>query len=279
MLKPPRTTRRYTMLILDEEGRIRRVRFTGRAVKTAAALAGVFVVATIALLFAHVSSQFTIRRLQLETGERAWPESAGEAAEGAGETGPLDPESLAQAASRRATMLAIDRYFVSPCPRRLTRPERWPLRGWATSDFGRRLSPLSGEPEMHAAVDLAAPIGSEVRAPAAGEVLFAGERPGYGLVVTLEHGLGYTTFFGHLDRALVTAGQEVQAGEAIGRSGNTGQTSGPHLHYETRRFGLPVDPRNFLPDFAPAASAAPMTPPPAATPEASPPPPSAPKPS
>jgi murein DD-endopeptidase MepM/ murein hydrolase activator NlpD len=267
-MKPPRRVRLYTLLLLDDEGRVRRVRISSRAIQFAALVLGAIAVGGLAMLFVFVNDRFAIRRLEIlqkrsptaaapesvpaerfaATPAMSGAETSGEAPSGA----PIGPELLAQAQMARATMLAPERYFAAPLPRGLSRPERWPLRGWTTSEFGRRADPLSGEPDLHLGLDIAAPIGSDVRAPAAGEVLFAGERPGYGLLVALETGGGYVAYFAHLDRVVVTPGQEVQAGETLGRSGNTGQTSGPHLHYEIRRYGAPVDPRGFLPDLGQA---------------------------
>ncbi len=251
-MSPLRRNRRFTLLLLDDQGRVRRVRFTSRAVRAVLAAIGVLALGGLFLLFGYVGDRFTIRRLEILQKPPAAPAMAETAspAEPAAEAPALPPnaETLAQAKIIRASMTAVERYFAAPIPTRLSRPDRWPLRGWTTSEFGRRSDPLSGEPDLHLGLDIAAPIGSEVRAPAAGEVLFAGERPGFGQLVALATGSGYVAYFGHLDRIVVAVGQNVIAGEPLGRSGNTGRTSGPHLHYEIRRFGAPVDPRGFLPD-------------------------------
>jgi murein DD-endopeptidase MepM/ murein hydrolase activator NlpD len=247
------------MLLLDDEGRVQRLRFTSRAVWAFGVALGLIALFVLFLLFGYVGDRFTIRRLQLlvEANSPASllpaTEEPATMTEPAAPRQPLSEALVSQAAALKATLLAPERYFFSPVPRWLTRPGQWPLHGWVTSEFGRRPHPLSGGLEMHTGVDIASPIGNEVRAPAAGEVLFVGEQPGYGQVLVLRHGQGYTTRFGHLERTVVVAGQEVQEGQLIARSGNTGQTTGPHLHYEVRRFHLPVDPRPLLPEMGQTA--------------------------
>lgn len=111
-----------------------------------------------------------------------------------------------------------------------------------TSSFGYRRHPLEGGRRFHAGVDLAAPNGTPVYAAAAGQVAVAGHAGGYGLLVELEHGSGLETRYGHLSRLNVVPGQTVQTGELIGFVGSTGNSTGPHLHYEKRINGVPVDP-------------------------------------
>jgi len=123
----------------------------------------------------------------------------------------------------------------------------WPLRGRLTSLFGPRIHPIFGTPDFHTGIDLAVPEGTEVHAAAAGKVSFAGERGGYGLLVVVEHGDGFSTYYAHLSRILVEAGQFVEQGQVIALSGNTGISTGPHLHFEIRRHGKPVDPLPWLP--------------------------------
>jgi murein DD-endopeptidase MepM/ murein hydrolase activator NlpD len=122
-------------------------------------------------------------------------------------------------------------------------PEGLPLRTTGlTSGFGMRLHPLLGGLRFHAGVDLAARQGDGVFATAGGRVVQAGWSGGYGLAVTIDHGSGLETRYAHLSRLGVVAGEEVQSGEVIGLVGSTGRSTGPHLHYELRRFGRPVDP-------------------------------------
>lgn len=117
----------------------------------------------------------------------------------------------------------------------------WPLTGRITSPFG----PRGGR--THAGLDIAVPIGTPVRAVKAGTVQSAGAASGYGIAVYLEHGGGESTRYGHLSKPLVRAGQQVASGEQIALSGNSGRSTGPHLHLEIRRNGRAVDPLPLLP--------------------------------
>ena len=115
-----------------------------------------------------------------------------------------------------------------------------------TSRFGNRPDPFLGGLAMHAGIDFRSPIGAEIRSSGAGKVIAAGPAGGYGNMVEIDHGLGLTTRYGHMSRILVKVGDDVTSGDAIGLSGNTGRSTGPHLHYEVRRNGEPVDPMHFL---------------------------------
>lgn len=122
-------------------------------------------------------------------------------------------------------------------------PRGFPLRsGVLTSSFGMRPHPLLGGIRGHGGVDLAAPAGSPVFATGPGRVTNAGWSGGYGLLVTIDHGGGNQSRYGHLSAAAVTVGQTVPAGAIVGLVGSTGQATGPHLHYEIRIGGKAVDP-------------------------------------
>jgi murein DD-endopeptidase MepM/ murein hydrolase activator NlpD len=118
----------------------------------------------------------------------------------------------------------------------------WPLRGAVTSRFGFRRHPIFRARLFHQGVDIAAPQGAPVRAAGDGTVLFAGWYGGYGKLVILDHGDGLSTLYGHLSAILVSPGASVTRGQIIGRVGSTGYSTGPHLHFEIRRHGRPVDP-------------------------------------
>lgn len=118
----------------------------------------------------------------------------------------------------------------------------WPIQGDFTSGFGFRKSPFTGRPEFHEGIDIAARRGTPVFAPAEGTVERVGRRRGYGLQVFIAHGHGLLTSYAHLNKALVKAGQKVRKGQKIGIVGNTGRSTGPHLHYEVRMNGVPLDP-------------------------------------
>lgn len=118
--------------------------------------------------------------------------------------------------------------------------------GWTSSVFGPRLDPFTGRRSFHRGVDISVPRGTAVRATAGGTVAAVERQAGLGLVVKIDHGPGVQTVYAHLDRALVTAGDAVAPGALIARSGSTGRSSAPHLHYEVRLNGRAVDPRRFL---------------------------------
>ncbi len=113
-----------------------------------------------------------------------------------------------------------------------------------SSAFGWRSDPFTGKATFHKGVDLAAAYGTEVRAFGGGVVRSAGDRPGYGLTVVVDHGGGRETLYAHLSSSAVAPGDRVEAGQAIARSGNSGRATGAHLHFEAREFGAPVDSRH-----------------------------------
>lgn len=127
-------------------------------------------------------------------------------------------------------------------------PVRKPVAGEVemTSGFGVRLDPFIRAPAMHTGVDFRANVGDDVRATAAGKVVSAGWSGGYGRMIEIDHGNGFSTRYGHLSSIKVEEGQTIRLGQVIGRVGTTGRSTGPHLHYETRVDGEPVDPQRFL---------------------------------
>jgi len=125
-------------------------------------------------------------------------------------------------------------------------PSRWPVRGPVNSDYGRRLSPWTSSAEFHSGMDIGAPVGTEVHAPAPGKVVFAGRHPEYGIAVIIEHGGDTKSLYGHLSRLNVSVDQNVERGQVIARTGNTGRSSGPHLHYEIQVNGQPVSPQSYI---------------------------------
>ncbi len=125
-------------------------------------------------------------------------------------------------------------------------PQGWPTKGWITSYFGMRQSPFTGRRVMHEGLDIAANTGTPVYATADGIVARVGYSPGYGKTVVLDHGYGYRTIFGHNSKILVKSGQRIKRGDRVALVGNTGQSTGPHLHYELRMNGVPIDPRKTL---------------------------------
>ena len=156
---------------------------------------------------------------------------------------------------RRATLLArsygeaadsleghVDRLArtpsISPIP---------PDVGWFTSGFARiRLHPIYNEPRPHPGIDVSAPMGTPILAPAKGRVADVRTIAGYGRTVTIEHGNGVQTFFAHCSKVVARVGQQVERGEKVAEVGRTGIATGPHLHYEVLVNGKPVNPQNYI---------------------------------
>ena len=128
-------------------------------------------------------------------------------------------------------------------------PGIWPTGPAArqiSSPFGYRKDPFTRQRRFHTGIDIAGPKKSPVVATAHGRVVFAGRNGNYGKTVIIDHGSGYQTRYAHLARIKTKKGKRVKRGEVIGKLGQTGRATGPHLHYEVRRNGKPVDPRPYL---------------------------------
>lgn len=125
-------------------------------------------------------------------------------------------------------------------------PSIRPASGWMVAGYGQRKNPFTGRMEMHRGVDIAAPKGTPIYATADGRVSFVGYRGGYGLLVKVDHGQGRSTWYGHCSMAKVRTGNLVKRGQIIATIGKTGQAIGPHVHYEVRIDGDPVNPANFF---------------------------------
>lgn len=126
------------------------------------------------------------------------------------------------------------------------RPSLWPVSGRLISSFGGRTDPFSGEGAMHTGVDLSAAWGTPVHAAADGIVVHASWGGQYGNIVIIDHGDSMQTWYAHLSSFAVVPGQEIRRGETLGRSGATGRVTAPHLHYEVRVGGTPVNPYKYL---------------------------------
>lgn len=156
-----------------------------------------------------------------------------------------------------ATLAAATPKPPAPAPATVPDPHgRLPLAAAiSTSPFGWRRDPFGGESRFHRGVDLRAAYGSEVATVAEGRVVLAGEQRGYGTTVVVEHADGLRTRYAHLSALAVRAGDEVVPGQVVGRAGQSGRATGPHLHFEVTRRGQPVDPGPFLPGVREASSA------------------------
>lgn len=125
-------------------------------------------------------------------------------------------------------------------------PSIWPTEGWVSSGFGARVSPFTGQRDFHKGLDISGRIGTPIYATAKGTISFAGTDGGYGRAITLSHGSGLVTRYAHLHRLAVKKGQKVTRGELIGYMGNSGRSTGPHLHYEVRLNGVCVNPTRYI---------------------------------
>lgn len=136
-------------------------------------------------------------------------------------------------------------------------PSLWPVNGALRSSFGGRSDPFSGEGTFHTGIDLEAATGTPVHVTADGVVTRAGWSGDYGRLVIVDHGNGYETYYAHLSQLIVVPGEEVQRGQVIALSGGTGRATGPHMHYEVRLRGTPVNPYKYLVKADPAPSTRP----------------------
>ncbi|MFH1624507.1 MAG: M23 family metallopeptidase [Pseudomonadota bacterium] len=125
-------------------------------------------------------------------------------------------------------------------------PSIWPTAGWVTSGFGYRKSPFTGLREFHKALDIATRLDTPIIAPADGFVTYAGREGGLGKLMVIDHGYGIVTRYAHLSKTFTKSGQKVKRGEKIATVGNTGRSTGPHLHYEVRVGGVPVNPKRYV---------------------------------
>lgn len=125
-------------------------------------------------------------------------------------------------------------------------PSIWPAHGWLSSSVGRRTDPITGGDDYHQGLDISADAGSPIYATADGTVTLARREGAYGNLVTIDHGYGLETRYGHMSKFEVKAGAKVKRGELIGRVGSTGRATGPHLHYEVRVNGRLLNPLQLL---------------------------------
>ena len=125
-------------------------------------------------------------------------------------------------------------------------PSVWPARGWVSSGFGYRLSPFTSEKELHRGLDICSRKGAPVMAPADGVVAYVESDPGYGKTVIINHGYGLNTMYAHLDKVHVKKGQAVRRHQEIAQVGDSGRTTGAHLHYEIHLNGVPVNPLRYI---------------------------------
>lgn len=151
-----------------------------------------------------------------------------------------------QAKIQSISFQELDDFFKNQKSFLSSTPSIWPTRGWVTSSFGFRKSPFTGLREKHEGWDIAARSGAPVRATADGVVVVEGREYGYGNLVEVDHGYGIVTRYGHNSKHLVKVGDRVKRGQVVSLVGNTGRSTGPHLHYEILLNGVPVSPKNYI---------------------------------
>ncbi len=125
-------------------------------------------------------------------------------------------------------------------------PSVWPVKGWVTSGFGYRTSPFTGRREIHQGLDVATRTGTPIISPADGIVVFSGREGGFGNTLLVDHGYGIVTRYGHCSSLEVKLGDKIKRGDIIARVGNTGRSTGPHLHYEVAVNGVAVNPMRYI---------------------------------
>ncbi|MGA1826439.1 MAG: M23 family metallopeptidase [bacterium] len=128
-------------------------------------------------------------------------------------------------------------------------PSIFPTQGWITSGFGYRKSPFTGKRELHKGIDVAGRRGTPIVAPARGIVTYSGLNGGYGNVVEIKHGYGFSTLFAHASVNLVKVGDRIERGDVVALLGNTGRSTAPHLHYEIKINNVNIDPLNYILDL------------------------------
>lgn len=154
---------------------------------------------------------------------------------------------LAEAGVQETNQHRLGRLFEDTKSIMASTPDSWPLSGPITSFFGYRKNPFGGRSsEFHRGLDISAPNGAPITAPADGRVVSVDWNSGYGMILVLNHGYGLVTRYAHISEAFVEAGQRVKRGEKICAVGATGRVTGPHLHYETILNGIPVNPMQYL---------------------------------
>ncbi|MCX8092583.1 MAG: M23 family metallopeptidase, partial [Candidatus Goldbacteria bacterium] len=152
-----------------------------------------------------------------------------------------------QAQTNEKSFQEIIKYITDQRAKLTAVPSGWPVKGWITCGFGSRIDPFTGALSFHQGVDIANDIGSPIKATADGVVQYADfDRGGYGNLVTINHGNGYLSRYGHMQRFIVSPGQYIKKNQIIGFLGGSGKSTSPHLHYEVVLNGIAVNPVKYL---------------------------------
>ena len=142
----------------------------------------------------------------------------------------------------------LEAFFRDQRQQLASTPSIWPVRGYLSENFGKRIDPFTGQPDFHPGLDISTPGGTKVVAPADGVVVFCGEKNGYGNALVIDHGYGIVTRYGHLAGFNVKPGQRIRRGDVIAFVGNTGRSTAPHLHYEVWLDDQAQNPIHFILD-------------------------------
>jgi murein DD-endopeptidase MepM/ murein hydrolase activator NlpD len=151
-----------------------------------------------------------------------------------------------EAMSREESLSELEKLLLRKKEILVHTPSIWPIQGWVTSGFGFRNSPFTGLIQMHEGLDISNQVGTPVIAPADGIISDIGNDLALGKLLVISHGFGMITRYAHLNKVLVRIGQKVKRGEKIAEIGMSGKTTGPHLHYEVRLDGVPVNPMRYI---------------------------------
>ena len=151
-----------------------------------------------------------------------------------------------EAMSREESLSELEKLLQSKKEMLAHTPSIWPVMGWVTSGFGFRTNPFTGLTQMHEGIDISNQVGTPIIAPADGIISDIGNDLGLGKILVISHGFGMITRYAHLNKVLVRVGQKVKRGEKIAEIGTSGRTTGPHLHYEVRLDGIPVNPMRYI---------------------------------
>jgi len=148
--------------------------------------------------------------------------------------------------AKQSELLASKLFYISAKGAFRDIPSIWPASGWLTSVFGVRRHPIFKENRFHRGIDIANHPGTPIVATACGKIVYVGKKGGYGNTVEIEHNNGIRTQYSHLDKIYVKSGVRVEKGERIASMGNTGISTGPHIHYEVRQKNVSIDPIKFI---------------------------------
>ena len=151
-----------------------------------------------------------------------------------------------EALSREESLSELEKLLLGKREMLDHTPSIWPTNGWVTSGFGFRIHPFTGLTQMHEGLDISNRVGNIVIAPAEGIISHIGNDSLLGKILVISHGFGMTTRYGHLNKTLVKVGQKIRRGEKIAEIGMSGKATGPHLHYEVRLDGVPVNPMRYI---------------------------------